>query len=239
MGNTAAIILAGGRGSRMQSEIPKQYMLLAGKPLLYYSLKAFEESPVDQIVLVTGKGEEEYCRDRIIVPYGFQKIVKIVNGGTERYHSVYEGLRALSEDTELVLIHDGARPLITPDIIADTISSVRRHGACVVGVPSKDTVKITGADGHIESTPDRDRVWIVQTPQAFRYDWIREAYDKLFAKPVSGITDDAMVLERMSTHPVYMVKGSYTNIKITTPEDICLAEGLLQNEKNMKVHSAE
>ena len=218
----------------MKSNVPKQYMLLAGNPVLYYSLKAFEESSVDEIVLVTGEGEEEYCRTHIVEAFGISKVTKIVKGGKERYHSVYQGLLNLDEDTELVLIHDGARPLITPDMIEETITQTRLYGACVVGVPTKDTVKLIGEDGFVETTPDRSRVWIVQTPQSFYYKLIRTAYDKLFETPVQGITDDAMVLERMGDHPIRMVEGSYMNIKITTPEDIQAAEGFLEHEKELQ-----
>ena len=220
---TAAIILAGGRGSRMKSDTPKQYLMLAGRPLLYYSLKAFDDSGADELVVVTGAGEEEYCRREIVETYGIRKPVQITSGGRERYHSVYSGLKKV-EGAEYVLIHDGARPFLTPQMIDEMIRQTREYGACVMGVPVKDTIKIVGTDHIVVETPDRSSIWQVQTPQAFRYPLIREAYDRLFEQEHISVTDDAMVLETMGNYPVRMVPGSYGNLKITTPEDLLIAE---------------
>ena len=140
-----AIVLAAGSGKRMNSKVHKQYLLMNGKPVLYYSLKAFEESNVDKIVLVVGAGEIEYCKKEIVERYGFVKVCAIVEGGKERYHSVYEGLKAAGE-TDYVLIHDGARPFLTQDIIERTITMVAQCKACVVGMPVKDTIKIVDKD---------------------------------------------------------------------------------------------
>ena len=222
---TAAIILAGGRGSRMKSDTPKQYLMLAGRPLLYYSLKAFDDSGTDELILVTGAGEEEYCRHEIVEAYGIRKPVRITAGGRERYHSVYSGLKK-AEGAEYVLIHDGARPFLTPLMIDEMIRQTREYGACVMGMPVKDTIKIVGKDHIVLETPDRSSVWQVQTPQAFRYSLIREAYDRLFEQENISVTDDAMVLESMGNHPIHMVFGSYGNLKITTPEDLLIAEGM-------------
>lgn len=226
-----AIVLAGGQGKRMQSKVQKQYMLLSGKPLIVYALNAFEKSSVDKIVLVTGTGEEESVREKIVDAYGFSKVSAVVAGGKERYHSVYEGLKQL-EDCEYVLIHDGARPMITEDIIERAIAGAKQYCACVVGMPVKDTIKIVGTDEFAEKTPERSRLWQVQTPQAFSYELIRQAYDEIMADPElqSGITDDAMVVESRTDCKVKLIKGSYENLKVTTPEDLLLAEALIRGK---------
>ncbi len=223
-----AVILAGGRGSRMHSDIQKQYMLLNGRPLISYALEAFEKSCVDDLVLVTGAGEAEYVKQEILPDLNLAKLKKIVTGGKERYHSVYEGLKAL-EHCDYVLIHDGARPLVTEEIISRAAQAAITDQACVVGMPVKDTIKISDAEGYAETTPDRSRLWQVQTPQAFSYPLVRGAYDRLMSDVSlqKGITDDAMVVEHLSGTKVRLVEGSYENLKVTTPEDLILAEALL------------
>ncbi len=224
-----AIVLAAGRGARMESKIQKQYMVLDGKPLIYYALLAFENSAVDHIVLVTGAGEEEYCREEIVKPYDFSKVTAIVSGGKERYHSVYEGLKA-AEGSDYVLIHDGARPCVTPKVIQAAIEGVREAKACVVGMPVKDTIKIADDLEYAVSTPNRSKLWLIQTPQAFSYSLVRQAYEALFEREdnLEGITDDAMVVEQMTAQRVKLIRGSYKNIKVTTPEDLTIAEKFLQ-----------
>lgn len=228
----AAVVLAAGRGKRMQSDLAKQYMLLNGKPLLYYSLKAFEDSDVDSIVLVTGEEEIDYCRKEFVEKYGFSKVSRIVAGGRERYHSVFSGLSALRDclsPDDIVLIHDGARPLVNGEIIERTIQAASEHTACVAAMPVKDTIKVADAQGFISMTPDRSTLWQIQTPQTFRYGVVCEAYCKLFSdeKLQTGITDDAMVVEAFTTVRVKLAEGSYRNIKVTTPEDLMLAECFL------------
>ena len=227
MSKSAAIVLAAGQGKRMHSSVQKQFLLLDGKPLIFYGLDAFENSSVDQIVLVTGSDEISYCQTEIVEKYGFSKVTHIVAGGKERYHSVYAGLKA-AEGAEYVLIHDGARPLLTKEIISRALKGAEEYGACVAGMPVKDTIKTADSDGFVAATPDRSRLWQIQTPQAFSYQWIRQAYDKLFSREEyqQGITDDAMVLETMSSHRVKLIEGSYSNIKVTTPEDMAVAEAL-------------
>lgn len=216
----------------MQSQTKKQFMEIKGKPLIWYSLFAFEKYGVEQIVLVTGKEDIAYCRNEIVEKYGFTKVTDIVAGGKERYESVYNGLEKAKGN--IVLIHDGARPLITEDIIERSVKGAAEHGACVVGVPAKDTIKIVNNEKRIMDTPDRNYVWITQTPQSFLYELVKTAYDKLQESDDSNITDDAMVVERYTNHKVRFVEGDYSNIKVTTPEDIFIAELLLekQNEKN-------
>lgn len=223
----AAIVLAAGRGSRMNSAVQKQYMTLGDYPVLYYSLKQFEMfAEVDQVILVTGREEIPYCKEKIVEAYGLKKVRQIIPGGKERYHSVYQGLCAL-KDCDYVFIHDGARPFADGEMLARVMEAVRKYKACVVGMPVKDTIKISDEKQFAFQTPDRSLLWTVQTPQVFSYGLIKEAYDRLFAGEYSGITDDAMVVEQVLRQPVKLVEGSYRNIKITTPEDFLIAEAFL------------
>lgn len=222
-----AIVLAAGKGSRMKSDIPKQYLSLLEKPVLFYSLQAFEESNIDEIVLVTGSGEQEYCRKQIIEKYHMNKVVQVVAGGAERYLSVYQGLLAV-KNSGFVLIHDGARPLITSEKINEAIDAVKRTGACVVGMPVKDTIQILNEERVITSTPDRRYTWIAQTPQCFSYELVFSAYDKAIKNGDITITDDAMVVKRYGNAPITMLEGGYENIKVTTPEDVLVAECFLK-----------
>lgn len=235
---TAAIVLAAGSGSRMNSTTKKQYMEINGKPVLFYALKVFQESFVDEIVLVTAKEDISYCKEEVIKRYGFSKVSRIVEGGKERYHSVYAGLKSL-QDCSYVFIHDGARPMLSMDVLKRLLEQVERTGACVAGMPVKDTVKIADEYGNIASTPDRSRVWTIQTPQVFSYEMIRMAYEKMMEGESEllnrgiHITDDAMVVEHFLKHPVRLVEGSYENIKITTPEDLAVVQEFLRR-RNMK-----
>ena len=223
-----AIILSAGTGSRMKSNMPKQYMELLGRPVIYYSIKAFEDSPVDEIVIVCSADYIEYFRHSIIEKYGFKKVKAIVQGGKERYNSVYEGLKA-ANGTDYVLIHDGARPLVDNEIIVRSMHTVEKEKACVAGMPVKDTIKVSDELGYSANTPDRKSLWQIQTPQCFEYDLLAQSYDKLFSdmsygKSVPAITDDAMIVEYGSDTKVKLIEGSYENIKVTTPEDMGIAE---------------
>lgn len=225
---TAAIVLAAGKGSRMQADRPKQYLLLKEKPVLYYSLKAFEESSMDEVVLVVGEGEVEYCQKEIVDAYKFKKVTAIIEGGKERYHSVYNGLKEMCKNgVDYVFIHDGARPFVTVELIHKLLEEVKMHQACVAGMPVKDTIKIVDNDQFVTATPERRLVWLVQTPQVFDYKLVYEAYEKIMEKEQAGITDDAMVVEQMTGHPVKLIEADYRNIKITTPEDIVIGESFL------------
>ncbi len=224
----AAIVLAAGSGKRMNSKVHKQYLIIQDRPVLYYSLKAFEDSAVDEIVLVVGKGEEEFCRKEIVDKYGISKVKAIVEGGKERYHSVFEGLKQTS-DADYVLIHDGARPFVNQDIIRRCMQEVQKYQACVVGMPVKDTIKIADEEGYAKQTPDRKNVWMIQTPQTFSYALIYEAYEEMLKTEDTAITDDAMVLERIKGKKSKLIEGSYRNIKITTPEDLLIANVYLQH----------
>lgn len=224
---TAAVVLAAGKGSRMHADRPKQYLLLKEKPILYYSLKAFEGSSIDEVVLVVGQGEIEYCQKEIAEKYNLKKITVITEGGKERYHSVYEGLKQM-KNIDYVFIHDGARPFITPELIEKLLKEVQECKACVAGMPVKDTIKLADEKQFVTETPDRRLVWLVQTPQVFDYHLVYGAYEKLMKGDQNGITDDAMVVEKMTGHPVKLVEADYRNIKITTPEDIIAGEGFLE-----------
>ena len=226
-----AIVLAAGQGKRMHSKIQKQFMELNGMPVLCYSLQCFQESPlIRNIILVTGEEYVSWCKEEIVEKYGFTKVSAVVSGGKERYDSVHEGLRAC-KDTEYVLIHDGARPFIANGIIERGLMAAAQTGASVVGMPSKDTVKIAAADGNVSETPDRSSVWIVQTPQIFRYPLIYDAYTSILKKEMTGITDDAMVAEHETGVKIRFSEGSYRNIKITTPEDLVIAEAFLRENR--------
>lgn len=237
---TTAIVLAAGQGKRMQSDVHKQYLLIQEKPVLFYCLDALENSFMDEVILVTGKGEEEYCRKEIIERFGFQKITKIVEGGKERYHSVLNGIRAI-ERCDYLFIHDGARPFLDNGILERTYESAVKYRACAAAMPVKDTIKLADENGFARETPRRDRVWTVQTPQVFAFELIKEAYGRLEQEErklqQEGIlvTDDAMVVEYFCNVPVKMTEGSYRNMKITTPEDLKSAEAFLADSEICKL----
>ena len=227
MNKITAIVLAAGSGSRMKSKTKKQFMEIKGKPVIWYSLFEFEKSRVDEIILVTGKEDIDYCKKEIVEKYNLKKIKNVVAGGSERYESVYNGLKEVTGN--IVLIHDGARPLINNEIIERSIEGTIKSDACVVGVPVKDTIKRANKEGYIIDTPNRSELWITQTPQSFKTDLVKLAYKKMKEELEKGnttlnITDDAMVVEEFTTNQVRFVQGDYKNIKVTTPEDIDIAE---------------
>ena len=237
---TVAIVLAAGQGKRMGTDVAKQFLLLDGKPILYYSLAVFEQSSyIDETILVTNPEGLSVCEE-MVKEYGFKKVSSIVLGGKERYHSVWRGLQtaALDEGDDskavaYVLIHDGARPFISEEIIKRNIDALKKDPACVTAVPSKDTVKIADEDGYVATTPNRRLVWNMQTPQSFAFDLAFNAYKQLIANEEDltakgiSITDDAMVVEYYTDTKVKLVEGSYENIKITTPEDLKIAKEFL------------
>lgn len=224
-----AVVLAAGSGRRMHSDVKKQFLLIQDKPVIYYSLQVFQQSFIDEIVLVVSEEDRDYCKKNIVDQFGFSKVKYIVAGGKERYHSVAAGLACLTE-CDYVFIHDGARPMITEEILERAYECVKENDACVVGMPVKDTIKIADQNGFIHQTPDRNLVWMIQTPQVFEASLIKGAYRQLLDQEKElqeqgiHITDDAMVVETLMKHPVKLVEGSYENIKITTPEDLPIAE---------------
>ena len=230
---TAAVVLAGGSGKRMQAEVPKQYLLLDGRPLVFYALQAFEESFIDTVVLVVTPGDEDYCRQEIVERYSLKKVGAVVPGGKERYHSVACGVEAVPEDCPWIFIHDGARPFIRQEVLARAYEDVKRCGASVVAVQSKDTVRLADAEGFVRETPPRSEVWQMQTPQVFSAELLRRACRRLSEEEESllsrdiQITDDAMMVELLCGQRAHLVRGDYDNIKITTPEDLAVAERVL------------
>jgi 2-C-methyl-D-erythritol 4-phosphate cytidylyltransferase len=225
MGKNSVIILAAGKGRRMGESINKQYLNINGYPVLYYTLKAFSKSnDIDEIIVVVAKGEVDYCKEEVIEKYNFSKVKDIVVGGTERQNSVLNGLIAVS-NCDIVLIHDGARPFITDSIIGNAIDYANLYGSAACGVIPKDTIKIKDSKGFSLETPQRETLFCVQTPQAFKYDLILDCHKKIHEDGIN-VTDDTMVVERYG-NKVYLYEGSYNNIKITTPEDLELGRQIL------------
>lgn len=224
---TVAIVLSGGKGKRMGTSVSKQYLLLEDKPILYYSLKAFDNSNIDEIIIVAGKDDIEFVTTQIVNKYNIKKVTKFVAGGKERYNSVYNGLCSI-DDANYVLIHDGARPFIETELINKCIDTVKKEKACIVGMPVKDTIKIVDKDTYVKNTPSRSTVWQIQTPQCFEYSLIKSAYESIIASEREDITDDSMVMEAYECCKIKVLEGSYTNIKITTPEDILVGKTILK-----------
>ncbi|GAM09195.1 2-C-methyl-D-erythritol 4-phosphate cytidylyltransferase [Geobacter sp. OR-1] len=222
-----ALIPAAGMGKRMGAGINKQYLFLSGVPIVARTIAVFEASPlVDEIYVITPAAEIPFCQEQIVTAHRFAKVRTIVPGGAERQHSVLNGLRAVTDASEddVVLIHDGVRPFITPDIIEKAIETAQSSDGALVAVPAKDTIKVV-ENSLIRETPPRETIWQAQTPQAFRYGIIRTAHEKAEEEQFLG-TDDSSLVERLGGK-VRVVMGDYRNIKITTPEDLVLAEAFL------------
>ena len=230
-----AIVLSAGRGNRMHADRPKQYLDLCGRPVIAWSLYAFEGfADVDDVILVTGSDDIDYCRSEIVDMYGLKKVRSIVPGGTERYLSVWEGLkeakRLLNDqygqagEGSYLFIHDGARPLVDDGILERCLADARQYHACVAAMPVKDTIRIADDNAVSLETPARRSVWQIQTPQVFSFPLVYESYRKLIDAGAADVTDDAMVVERESSVRAKLTEGSYRNLKITTPEDLEIAQ---------------
>ncbi|MDT8420226.1 MAG: 2-C-methyl-D-erythritol 4-phosphate cytidylyltransferase [Desulfuromonadales bacterium] len=233
MMNATVLVPAAGIGRRMSASIHKQYLDLAGRPILAHTLALFERHPsIDSIYPILPAEDISYCQTEIIDRFRFNKVRRLVAGGAERQDSVLSGLRALQEEDlngdAVVLIHDGVRPLFDATSIPRIVDTVREHGGCVVGVPVKDTIKVV-AGGRISGSPERQHLWQAQTPQAFRYELILRAYQEADRAGFRG-TDDASLVTRLG-EPVMMVEGSYRNLKVTTPDDLVVAEALLKERE--------
>lgn len=240
------MILAAGSGSRMKSAEAKQFMLLRGKPLICYALQAVEDSDIiDDCILVTGAKDLTWVTEEIVKKYHYYKVDTVIAGGAERYLSVASAMRliasgdmAVPNRDGYVFVHDGARPFLTEKILRDTYEAVRKYGACVSAVRSKDTVKIADEEGFVKETPDRTLIWNMHTPQVFETKLIVDAYTaleknlKALQEKGVHITDDAMVVEYFTETKVKLVEGSYENIKLTTPEDMAVAERILNSHSN-------
>ena len=240
--NCTAIVLSAGQGKRMGASVQKQYIELQGKPIIYYTLSVFQKSDIiDDIILVVGKGQINYVQEEIVQKYHFTKVKTIVEGGHERYASVWQGLKAREYDKYYeniqdgyVFIHDGARPFVDEEMLERAYDTVRKYKACVAGMPSKDTIKLINEEQFAVTTPERKYVWSVQTPQVFEKTLIFEAYARLMEEECVHVTDDAMVVEQMMHLPVKLFEGSYENIKITTPEDLDIARIFLSKKLKLK-----
>lgn len=219
------VIVAAGTGSRMNMGINKQFIKLEGKEIIAYTIEKFyNNSNIEDIVVVVKEDESEFFKKEILDKYNFKNI-KIAYGGKERQDSVYNGLKLLDKKCHVVLIHDGARPFVSDKIIDNCIEEAKNHKAVVVGVPVKDTIKVIDKDKYIVDTPNRSVLWAVQTPQTFDYNILIDSYKDAFKNGFYG-TDDAMLVERIG-YKVKMVEGSYNNIKITTQEDLNIGSQIL------------
>ena len=220
-----AIIPAAGVGRRMGGAIEKQFLRLRGIPILAHTLKVFDQSPeVDGIVLVVAPQQRQVLDTEVINPHPCEKLLGIIDGGPERQDSVANGLRAIPPESDLVVIHDGVRPLVSVDLVALVLDAARRHGAAIAAIPAGDTVKQV-EDQRVVTTLQRETIWLAQTPQAFRVDLLRRAYQKAASDRIV-LTDDAALVERIGV-AVHLVRGSSENIKVTTPSDLVVAEAIL------------
>lgn len=220
-----AIILAGGKGKRMKADVSKQYINLNDKPILYYTIDKFKKNNlIEKIILVISKDEIEYCKRNVLDAYNIE-VDLIVEGGSERQDSVFNAL-SKSVGSDIVLIHDGARPFVSQRIINDAIKYAKCYGAAAPGVMPKDTIKVKGKDNFSLETLKRDELVAVQTPQAFNFEKIYK-YHKIIKEKEMQVTDDTMVMDHFG-EKVFLYEGDYTNIKITTPEDLILAEYLVR-----------
>jgi 2-C-methyl-D-erythritol 4-phosphate cytidylyltransferase len=223
---TIAIIPAAGLGLRMGGAVRKQFLPIGGLPLLVHSLRVFQSSPViDAVIVAVPEEDLDYCRRKIVEPHGFTKVTQIVAGGRERQDSVRHALAGVDESVHLVVIHDAVRPFVTGAMVGQVVEAASADGAAIIALPMRDTVKQVGGDHRIERTIDRRPLWLAQTPQAFRRDWLVEAHRKAQAEGLAA-TDDAFLLEWMG-HPVRVVEGSGENIKVTRPEDLIMGEAIL------------
>ena len=225
-----AVVPAAGQGIRMSGRtkggLRKPFFVVRKRPILVHTLSALSGSRrIDDIVVIVHKDDVDKC-EKLVRRFGLKKVVKVASGGKTRFESVKRGLSCVPKETEIVVIHDGVRPFVDNKMISDSVDACARFGAAVCGVPVVSTVKSVSGDLTVMSTPDRSRLFLVQTPQVFMKETIEKAY-RLPMKDKARITDDSMLVERMG-HKVKIVSGSYRNIKVTTPEDIILAKALLK-----------
>jgi 2-C-methyl-D-erythritol 4-phosphate cytidylyltransferase len=231
-----AIIPAAGEGRRMDKDVEKQFLHLGGIPLLVHTLKVFDESPeVDGVVVVVGAQQRGALDKYVLGPHPCKKLLHIVDGGPERQHSVANGLQKVPPECELVVIHDGVRPLLSGNLLRSVLKTADRYGAAIAAIPACDSVK--QAEGEVvRASLDRESIWLAQTPQIFRTDLLRQAYERA-ARDGITLTDDAGLMERAG-YSVHLVLGSPENIKVTTPADLVIAEAILAARVNHKGHQA-
>ncbi len=223
---TVAVVPAAGRGLRMGGTTPKQFLSLAGLPILVHSLRVLEHAAVvAEIILTVPEADREYCLNEIVARHGFRKITRVVPGGEQRQDSVRHGLAEVDQNSDVVLIHDAVRPFLTTDMVTRVVNAAAEHGAAIVAIPMRDTIKRVKADGFIESTVDRNHLWLAQTPQAFQRPLLQAAHRKAQLENYHA-TDDAQLMEWLG-HRVAIVEGTGENIKITRPEDLEIGEAIL------------
>lgn len=229
----SAVIVAGGKGTRMGLNINKQYFKIREKEVLAITIEAFHKIDIiNEIIVVVGEDEIDFCVENVINRYDFSKVKKIVAGGMLRQQSVYNGLISCNSKTEIVLIHDGARPFVSEKMITDSIECAKQYGACTVAVPVKDTIKIGNAENSLVSTLNRDNLYSIQTPQAFKMDLLLRGHTEGIKNKLS-VTDDTMLIEALGKE-VKIVAGSYFNIKLTTPEDLVFGKAILDYLEELK-----
>ena len=222
----AALIPAAGRGRRMGCGVEKQFMQVAGKPLLAHTLARFEAAPsIDRVVVIVPPGREAYCAEEIVAMEGLRKVTRIVAGAETRQRSVTAGFRCVGANVDVVVIHDGARPFVSPLLIQTSINLAYQHGSAVVAIPESDTLKRVAVDGTVVETVDRQHLWRAQTPQAFQRSILERALAHAEEQALDA-TDEASLVESLSW-PIRIVPGSIWNFKVTTPDDLRLAKILL------------
>jgi len=210
----------------MGGSVPKQFLSLGGEPLIVHSLRILQAADtVDEIILAVPKSDLDYCINELVKQHGFSKVTRVLAGGVERQDSVRRALEQVTEETEILLVHDAVRPFLTGQMVSDVIAKADKHGAAIIALPMRDTVKQVGSDQVIQRTVDRHPLWLAQTPQAFRRQWLQEAHRKAHAEGIHA-TDDAYLVEWLG-HSVMVVEGSGENIKVTRPEDIVIGEAIL------------
>lgn len=225
----SAVVVAGGKSRRMGMNVNKQYIRLREEEILAITLKVFNRSEmIDEIIIAAGEDEIEYCRENIVNKYCLTKVDKIVAGGDLRQDSVYNGLKSCSAKSEIVLIHDGARPFLTEQMIRESVACAREFGACTVAVPVKDTVKVVDKENYVTSTLNREELYLIQTPQTFKYEMILKAHEICREKGIT-VTDDTMMIEALGGK-VKIVPGNYFNIKLTTPEDLVMGRAIIDHK---------
>ncbi|UCE63488.1 MAG: 2-C-methyl-D-erythritol 4-phosphate cytidylyltransferase [Nitrospirota bacterium] len=225
----AAVIPAAGLGTRMGGNFPKQYLKIGGVPLLVYPLRILDAiEAITEIILAVPEADLGYCQDEIVQGFGVKKVSQVVAGGRRRQDSVRNALSAVTPSPEFVLVHDAARPFVTVSIVKHALETAYQIGGAVVAIPMPDTVKRVDATGRIQETLRRDPLWLIQTPQVFRFSWLVEAHQFAETKGLE-VTDDAALIEQLG-YPVSVVQGSSTNIKITRPEDLQLGEAILASQ---------
>jgi 2-C-methyl-D-erythritol 4-phosphate cytidylyltransferase len=228
-----AIIAAAGLGTRMRQDTPKTYLHLAGKPILLHTLEVFEKAPeVHEVLVVVHPEDLEFCQDEVIDPHPLKKVLRLVPGGKERQDSVYNALRFLKkkgEELDVLLVHDGVRPLVDPARVGQVVAAARRHGGAILAVPCQDTLKRVNSRGEVVATVDRRELWQIQTPQAFRAGVLWRAYQEAMDRGFYA-TDEAALVEALG-ETVVVVPGSPLNLKITTPDDLKIAEAILASRK--------